>query len=141
MTENRVNVMKEQHSGTPQQTDTVAEQEKINTTEFPTVVAVDEEYQETTIPRKASHERKKRGLFRSRKVKHEDVPLYTVADLQPVDPEPESEEEEEGVKVYGDDAMDDTREVSVSQKTLVLDDTPDEDSDNEQATQMLLDGF
>lgn len=132
--------MKEQHSGTPQQTDTVAEQEKINTTEFPTVVAVDEEYQETAIPRKASHERKKRGLFRSRKVKHEDVPLYTVADLQPVDPEPESEEEE-GVKVYGDDAMDDTREVSVSQKTLVLDDTPDEDSDNEQATQMLLDGF
>ncbi len=132
--------MKEQQSATPQKAGAdVVETEKINTTEFPTVVAVDEEYSEPAAPRKAAHERKRRSLFRSRKEKNDDVPLYTVADLQPIDPEPDEEEDE--IKVYGDETMDDTREVSVSQKTRVLEDTDEEEEAPEQATQMLLDGF
>ncbi len=111
--------------------------EKVNTTEFPTVVAVDEEY--TQAPRKAAHERKKRGLFRHRPKKAQDVPLYTVAELIPVDPEDETPED--SVKVYGDETIDDTREVSVSQKTLVIEESAEEEDNDEPATQMLLDGF
>ncbi len=140
MIEDRVTVMKEQQSATPNTTEIyVAESEKINTTEFPTVVAVDEDYNETPAPRKAAHERKRYGLFRGKKEKSEDVPLYTVADRLPV-VDPEADEEED-IKVFDDDAIDDTQEVSVSQKTLVIGEDSEKEDSADQATQMLLDGF
>ncbi len=109
------------------------EEERANTTEFPTVVAVEPEYGEVKAP--AAHAKKKRGLFRSR------------AKAKAVSEEPAAEEPgtvadaEEEVKVYADEGLDDTREVSVSQRTRVLDSEEDDDEGQESATQMMLDGF
>ncbi len=136
MTEDRVIVVKKEQSVPLQETENT-EAERVNTTEFPTVVAVEPEYNEKAAPAPAAHAKKKRGLFRSR------------SKAKPVEKEPAVEEpateapdtEEDGVKVYGDDAMDDTREVTVSQKTRVLDGESDADETGEHATQLMLDGF
>ncbi len=138
MTEDRVIVVKRERSVPPQETEnTVTESERVNTTEFPTVVAVEPEYTEQAAPAPAAHAKKKRGLFKNRSKKKsvgKEVPIE-----QPTTEV--SDAEEEGVKVYGDDAMDDTREVTVSQRTRVLNDETDEDESGEHATQLMLDGF
>lgn len=107
-------------------------EEKENTTEFPTVAAVEPEY---TEPRKAARAKKKRGFLKNL-VKEVAAEKETVRELAP----PVAEDEpDDGMKVYGESGMDDTREVSVSQKTRVLDDI--EDDEGSDATQLLLDGF
>lgn len=132
MTEDRVIVVKKEQTVPLQETENT-EAERVNTTEFPTVVAVEPEYREVKAP--AVHAKKKRGLFRSR------------SKAKAVSEEPAAEEPvtiadaEEEVKVYTEAGMDDTREVSVSQKTRVLDGEEDDDDNQESATQMMLDGF
>ncbi len=125
MTEDRViMVKKEQEMKNP-----IEEAERVNTTEFPTVVAVEPEYVEkadTVVPTK-----KKRSLFKSRAKADKPQPVA----------EPVVEAESEDIKVYGDEDMDDTRPVSVSQKTRVLDDDDNIDESHEPATQLMLDGF
>ncbi len=130
MTEDRVIVMKKEQTAPLHETET----EHVNTTEFPTVVAVEPEYREEKAP-VAAHAKKKRGLFRSRsKAKAE--PKEQVEEPSEI-----VEDAEEDVKVFSDDGVDDTREVSVSQKTRVLDAEEDENEDQESAAQMMLDGF
>ena len=133
MTEDRVIVMKKEQTAPLQETEN-SEAERENTTEFPTVVAVEPEYQQE-VKAPAAHAKKKRGLFRSR------AKAKAVVE-EPVVEEPETlADAEEEIKVYTDAGMDDTREVSVSQKTRVLDSDEDEEESQEHATQMLLDGF
>ncbi len=130
MTEDRVIVMKKEQPAPLQET----EAERVNTTEFPTVVAVEPEYNEVKAP-VAAHAKKKRGLFRSRS-------KAKTVDEEPAAEEPETAADtEEEVKVYAEEGLDDTREVSVSQKTRVLDGEEDDDGSQEHATQMMLDGF
>ncbi len=132
MTKNRVIVMKKEQTAPLQETEST-DMERENTTEFPTVVAVEPEYQEVKAP--AVHVKKKRGLFRSR----------SKANVEKEEPTAEEQaaaaDAEEEVKVYSEDGVDDTREISVSQKTRVLDGEEDEDENQESATQMMLDGF
>ncbi len=130
MTEDRVIVMKKEQTAPLHET----EAERVNTTEFPTVVAVEPEYREEKAPA-AAHAKKKRGLFRGR-TKAKAVPKE-----QPAEPSEIVEDNEEDVKVFADEGMDDTREVSVSQKTRVLDGEEDDDESQDSATQMMLDGF
>lgn len=132
MTEDRVIVMKKEQTAPLQETENI-EVERENTTEFPTVVAVEPEYQAVKAP--AAHVKKKRGLFKSR------AKAKAVVE-EPVVEEPETlADAEEEIKVYAEEGLDDTREVSVSQKTRVLDSDEDEDESQEHATQMMLDGF
>lgn len=134
MTENRVIVVKKERSVSRQETENTVE-ERENTTEFPTVVAVEPEYEEEKASAPAAHAKKKRGLFQRRK--------YKEPQEQPIE-EPVTETvdaEEEGIKVYGDETIDDTREVTVSQKTRVIDGAADADENTDHATQLMLDGF
>lgn len=135
MTENRVIVVKKEQSVPLQETENT-EVERVNTTEFPTVVAVEPEYDAKAAPKPAAHAKKKRGLFRNRsKVTPVEAELPV---RQPATVEPDSVEE--SVKVYGDNVIDDTREVTVSQRTRVLDHESDENESGD-ATQLMLDGF
>ena len=132
----RVNVMKnEQFSPLSEQENTM-ELEKINTTEFPTVVVAEPEFDSEKTIKKMRNSKKKRGFFRK-------VTVHAESDEAIVAQESSGmmTAEEDEVKVFGNDEMADTCEVSVSQKTRILDDHDDADAGNEQVTQMVLDGF
>ncbi|MBR5540459.1 MAG: hypothetical protein IKU56_03680, partial [Clostridia bacterium] len=129
--------MKKEQSVPMQETENnVVEAERVNTTEFPTVVAVEPEYKGETVPASAAHAKKKRSLFQSRS---KGKPIEQACSVE--ESVAEMPNAEEGMKVYGGDSMDDTREVSVSQKTRVLGDEADADDGGDHATQLMLDGF
>ncbi len=120
----------------------VMDSETLNTTEFPTITTVEAEKEVEDKPRKAAHHKKRRGLFGRRKknIPQDDESATLIQSVEK-DPILLDSEDEEDIKVYGNDEMDVTREVTVSQKTRVLDDKDDEDDGDEQATQMMLEGF
>lgn len=130
MTEDRVIVMKKEQTAPQHET----EAQHVNTTEFPTVVAVEPEYREEKAPA-AAHAKKKRSLFRGR------PKAKAVQKQQPEEPAEIVEDTEEDVKVFAEEGMDDTREVSVSQQTRVIDGEEDDNDSQDAATQIMLDGF
>ncbi len=114
-----------------------AEEANTTTTEFPTLLTVEPEQE---VPAETPLKKKRGGLFRRREVKEqqfliESPVVQTVVPLETDDTE--------DVKVFGSETeIDDTREISVSQDTKVIE-MADDDTEPEAApvTQLQLEGF
>lgn len=114
-----------------------AEELNTTTTEFPTLLTVEPEQE---VPAETPPKKKRGGFFRRRETREqyfliESPAVETAAPLETA--------ETEDVKVFGSEAeMDDTREISVSQDTKVID-MAENDAEPEAAPvmQLQLDGF
>ncbi len=111
-------------------------EEQTTTTEFPSVLAVEPEFE---IPDEEPLKKKKGGLFRRRKEAKEE-PRFLIE--SPVSGQTKAEVEI--LKVADEEPFEDTCEISVSHDTKIIemDDTKEQDErENLPITQLQLDGF
>ena len=110
-------------------------EEETSTTEFPSVLAVEPEFE---IPEEEPTKKKKGGLFRRRKEVKEE-PRFLIESPGSL----QTTAEIEIVKVAGEKPLEDTCEISVSHDTKVfeIDDTKTQEEEALPITQLQLDGF